>query len=131
MDISTKYTWAYLLEVGVVTTGDWNYYGGNWDKVDGEYAEPQPAMVELLKKIKSVGIDWTKTRPPRSTTERVFDGTFVDASETEALIGTLILKDGTQHMVGSKDSAPRFSDYARHLSEMMADEVRFKNLVGD
>lgn len=144
-----KFVWAYMLEQGRETTGEWNYYGGRWDYgaakvqpawiakqypgkfVEKEWREADESHKELLELIKQVGIDWDKTQPPESSQQSEFNGTFNESSHIEALLGKLVLKDGSETLIGVKNAEVRFKGYLEFLTNLMEDEERVKRILGE
>lgn len=86
---------------------------------------------DKLAKVKAIGVDWNKTLPPESSQESVFNGTFNDSSEVETLLGTLVLKDGSEYSIGVDNADTRFSDYLKTLSQLAADKQRVKDILGE
>ena len=41
MDQALKFTWAYMIERGRLTTGKWSYYGGNFDDVTNDWQKSE------------------------------------------------------------------------------------------
>ncbi len=133
MDDSLKFTWAYMLQEGIITTGTWSYYGGRYDGVKKSYDYTQDAkdMEVLRSDVKSIGIDWTKTSIPESSMESCFEGTFSDSSSVETLLGTLVLKNGSEYVIGVSNAEVRFSGYVAMLKNLMEDKQRVKDLLGE
>lgn len=88
-------------------------------------------MKKLRSEVKSIGIDWDKTKAPRSDKAGVFNGTFAESSTVETLLGTLVLKDGSKYIVGASDVELRFSEYAKRLADLAADQQRVKEILGE
>lgn len=129
---SVKFVWAYLLKEGIVTNGKWSYYGSSWENVgQQDWRNIDRDMNILRSEVKSIGIDWTKTSNPESSTNNCFDGTFVESSKTETLLGTLVLKNGKTYKVGLKDAELRFSNYAKALVDLMKDRQMVKEMIGE
>lgn len=129
MNEATKFVWAYLLENGYETTGKWSYYGSCWESIPGRewnsnYKE------ELLNKVKTVGVDWEKTNEPVSSVEYGFDGTFVESSTAETLLGKLVLKDGSSYFLGCED-ADNMGSYINNLKKLMNDRDRVSRILGE
>lgn len=124
-----KFVWAYLLERGHETTGEWSYYGSGWESVPGRKWN-YDYHAELLQKVKNIGVDWKKTEEPESSLQTCFDGTFVDASECEALIGTLVLLDGSNYIVGCTDE-DNMGSYINNLMKLMRDKNRVADIFGE
>lgn len=96
-----QFAWAYLISLGQANVEP-SYYGGT-DVVDSEVVGKKSKggyhfsfEEAFLDKIKAIGVDWTKTKAPKSSMYSEFEGTFCDPSEKEYLTGTLILKDGSE-----------------------------------
>lgn len=117
---STQFAWLYLLKNG--STGDHSYYGGKdhktlelnrlgklmgW-KTDGKgnYRPPIEGYMAFFEQVdaafrhelKTVGVDWSKTKAPHSDSVSVFNGTFNDPGSKETLRGVLVLKNGAQQV---------------------------------
>ena len=131
MDIldTKKFVWAYLLENGHETTGVGSFYGSGWERIPGRKWN-YDYHPDLLQKVKDTGVDWNKTEEPESRTESLFEGTFIDCSECEALIGTLWLLDGSSYIVGCKDD-DNMGSYINNLMKLMNDQNRVKNIFGE
>jgi len=139
IDESLKFVWAYMLEVGIITNGEWEYYGGGYKRVitdgksdltsvmSGEYY----AKDILKNKLKAFGIDWYHTKSPQSSMKSEFTDTFHPAREVETLLGTLVLNDGTSYQIGVDHSEQRFSDYVKYLSQLAKDKERVKEILGE
>lgn len=135
MDPSLKFVWAYMIEKGHVTNGEWSYYGSGW-----EYPEPVAKMTwtrqskyteDLRSKIREVGIDWEKTSIPIAEQQSCFNGTFAESDEVEALIGDLVLKNGERYKIGTNSSESRFSSYLQNLQHLFNDTERVKRILGE
>jgi len=124
-----KFVWAYLLENGKETTGEWSYYGSDWESIPNRKWN-YDYHTELLQLINTVGVDWDKTQEPTSGKENCFEGTFCDASGCETLIGTLVLKDGNEVIVGCRDE-DNMGSYISNLMKLMRDQDRVKNIFGE
>lgn len=132
MDESIKFVWAYMIETGNLTDGTWSYYGGDFarlDEYDWRKAEKNKAALQAA--IKSVGIDWTKTSTPISSNESAFTDTFHDSLDVETLLGTLVLKDGSEYLIGVGDADRRFGDYVKNIAQLAADKQRVKDILGE
>lgn len=130
MDESIKFVWAYMLEEGRITDGIWSYYGGLGD-VKRDYKDYGAPEIALRKKVKEFGIDWNKTMSPKSSHESKFNGTFADSDKVEVLLGTLILKDGSEYIIGISNADTHFSSYLKVLSRLAADKQRVKDILGE
>ena len=121
-----------MIEEGVVTDGKWEYYAGRFNTEHmWDWEKSKKFKEDLIEKIKSVGIDWDRTRSPESGIESCFEGTFADSSEVETLLGTLYLKDGTEYMIGVSNAEKRFGAYVETLAAFMADKQRVKDILGE
>lgn len=83
------------------------------------------------KKIKDVGVDWKKTKPPEEEQRSQFEDTFSPSSQVPSLLGTLVLKDGTEYMIGVGNSQTRFGAYAKYLADFFANEQKMKQILGE
>jgi len=126
-----KFVWAHMLEGGKLTNGKWSYYGAGWEDVTNNWTKNEAAFTDLKKKIKTVGIDWSKTNEPSSSMESAFTDTFHDADSVEALIGVLVLKDGTQHTIGHSNSDLNFGQYVRMITELNNNQQKIKDILGE
>lgn len=122
-----------MLEEGYETTGDWNYYGGGWELVgaDFDYVEARKSMLKLRDVIKVTGIDWTKTEIPTSSENSQFNDTEGPSTHVSSLFGKLVLKDGSEHLIGVSNSERRFSEYMLNLSQLATDKQRVKDILGE
>lgn len=129
---SIKFVWAYMIENGFVTVGEWDYYGGSWYAADGyDWRARDANMNKLRADVKKIGIDWDKTETPQSTDEVGFTDTESPGSKAETLIGNLVLKNGKQYLIGVNDAAERFTSYVRELAELAEDRQRVKDILGE
>jgi hypothetical protein len=132
MDESIKFVWAYMIESGHLTTGKWSYYGGDFDRLDGyDWRKAEKNKADLHEAIKSIGIDWSKTAAPVSNNESAFTDTFHDSLDVETLLGALVLKDGSEYLIGVGDADRRFGDYIRNIAQLAADKQRVKDILGE
>ena len=60
-----------------------------------------------------------------------FTDTFHDSDDVETLLGTIFLNDGSEYIVGVKNSNVRFGDYIKLVKQMMDDTQRVKNIFGE
>src|SRR5690606_40814348 len=121
-DKTLKWVWAYLLRYGVVTTGDWSYYGCEYEPVEGwnfvswEYGEEfNKTRAEFINKVIDVGIDWHKTTSPYTENNSFFEDSFATQSSYKlCTLGKLWLKNGEMFKVGSsKDEAATLAKVAK------------------
>lgn len=133
MDESLKTVWAYMLENGKLTSGSWSYYGGNWEGVstNWDWRKDQEANKEFLDKVKKVGVDWDRTKHPDSDMQSAFTDSFHDSARVETLLGTIVLKDGSEYIVGVKNIDVRFGDYIKMVKQMMENQKRVKDIFGE
>lgn len=118
MDEATKFAWAYLITHGKLTNGNWSYYGGCWEDIDGgvSFEQKISTQAEIEDGAVSVGIDWEKTGVPEVSTENVFNGTFESGGYCLGTIGTLFLKNGKSYRIGSDDEdAAHLAKTAREM----------------
>lgn len=101
-----KIVWAFMLENGELTTGDWNYYTGY------EYSDPkkqycysaiQEGRDNMINSIKKYGVNWDKTGIPEYEEHSYFVGTFQDSEECRCFVGTLYLNDGSEYKLGTRE----------------------------
>lgn len=133
MDESLKIVWAYMLENGKLTDGTWSYYGGDWNSVSSgwDWGESEKLRKDFLAKVKDVGVDWDKTKHPESDMNSAFTDTFHDSDDVETLLGTIVLKDGTEYIVGVKNTDIRFGDYIKLIKQMTEDKKRVSDIFGE
>lgn len=127
-----KIVWAYLVEQGRLTTGEWSYYGGNWEHPDGyKYRKVDAAEKNARGMIRSKGVDWSKTRMPVGAVEQAFTDSYHDSEKVETLLGTLYLLDGTEFLFGCTHVPENIG--ALVISERMVDEnlERVKAVFGE
>lgn len=129
----TKTIWAYMVQNGQETNGEWSYYGSDWEAKNprDSYEKIQKDHKKLLEKVKTVGVDWGKTKNPESNTKSGFAGTFCDADRVETLLGTLVLNDGSEYMIGVSNAATRFGDYCRAIAQIAHDNKRRNEIFGE
>lgn len=131
MDNTLRFVWAHMIERGHLTTGVWSYYGGDWDHLPGDYRKIDAANKAFKEKVKTVGVDWDKTKEPESSMESAFTDTFHDADSVETLLGTIVLKDGTEYMIGVGNSDINFGEYIKLIRRQLEDQQRMKDIFGD
>ena len=124
-----KTVWAYMLENGRETNGKWSYYAGGYEnarleKWDYDY------HADLLKLVKEIGVDWEKTLEPTSNIERAFTDTFHDSAECETLLGTLVLKDGREFLIGCHDE-DGMGSYISNYMRYVKDKARVSSIFGE
>jgi len=136
MDQSTKFVWAYMIKNGVVTDGEWNQYFGNFEplfRTPGSlnFSQYEIKQSDFLNKIKTIHVDWSKTKNPVSLYGYVFEGTENEASMAETLLGTLVLLDGSEYKIGMANERTGFSDYLMSISEFASDPQIVKDILGE
>lgn len=134
MNESLKFVWAYMIEQGRVTNGEWSYYSGNFEDAyqnNHDYTARATIMNSVRLKVKEIGIDWNKTKSPTSSMESSFEGTFSPSSYVETLLGVLVLKDGTEYTIGVGNAEKRFLGYLEILNNLMEDKERVKDILGE
>lgn len=124
-----KIVWAYMLENGRETTGEWSYYGSDWESIPGRNWTVD-YHAQLLQKVRSVGVDWDKTVEPSSSVESCFDGSFVPSSRAETLLGTLILNDGSEYTIGCRDD-DGMGKYIETFMRYLKDSTRVSSVFGE
>jgi len=130
-DESLKFVWAYMIENGVLTDGNWSYYGGHYEYLHNDWRKSDAAMKKLREDVKKYGVDWEKTIQPQTFSERAFTDTFHDSDDVETLLGTVYLKDGSNYLIGCNDSDLKFSQYVKILAELAQDRQRVKDILGE
>lgn len=131
MNDTLKFVWAYMIENGRITTGEWSFYGGNWQSAGQEWRESEKRNETFKEKVKKIGVDWGKTEAPISSAESAFTDSFHDAEQVETLIGTIVLNDGSEYLIGVSNAEHRFSNYAKLLSDLAEDKARVSNILGE
>jgi len=128
-----KFVWAHMIERGKLTTGEWSYYGGDWESSPStwKWEEVDAANKAFKEKVKSVGVDWDKTKEPESSMESAFTDTFHDSDTVETLLGTIVLKDGSEYLVGVGNSDINFGEYIKLIRRQLEDQQRMKDIFGD
>lgn len=125
-----KFVWAYIVERGHLTNGEWSYYGGDWEYPNKSHDYNNDG-VKLREKIKTIGVDWDSTGDPVSSIESEFTDTFHESKSVETLLGTLVLKDGSKHMIGVGNANLEFSGYARLIKKQSEDTNRISRIFGE
>lgn len=131
VDESNKVVWAYMIEEGSITTGTWSYYGGCWESPFNYDRRHDAANKEFKEKVKKVGVDWNKTHPPVSSLESAFTDTFHPSDDVETLLGTIVLKDSSEYIIGVSNADKKFGEYVRIITEYVKDRERVKNVFGE
>jgi hypothetical protein len=129
---SKKAVWAYMIQKGTLTNGQWSYYGGcfedgfnyNWRKIE-------EASAKFRDKVKTIGVDWDKTDMPESDKHSAFTDTFHDSETVETLLGVVWLKDGSKYKIGVTHAEMRFIQYAKMVSEFVSDTERIRDILGE
>jgi len=129
MQDEKKVIWAYMLEHGYETTGEWNYYRSAWESIPNRDREKDYHQ-ELKEKVLSIGVDWEKTKLPDSSIESGFTDTYHDSSKCEALLGVLYLKDGSEYIIGSRDKEG-MGTYIEKLLSFIKSSDRVKSIFGE
>lgn len=131
-----KIVWAYMLENGYETNGEWSYYGSGYEPALG-YPSKYDAKAmgakknALLEKVRTVGVDWKTTAMPEPRTQPLFNGTFNEATNAESLLGTLVLNDGTKYLIGCGDEEARMGWYVVQFAQFAADQERVRKILGE
>lgn len=108
----------------------WEYYGGHYERkrqcdYDEKATSKEGELVykdsrELIGRVKKIGVNWDKTKIPKSESHTVFNGTFNSETEyKECLIGTLVLTDGQKFLVAVEGADDTFQDFAVKLQKYM------------
>jgi hypothetical protein len=129
-----KFVWAYMLKEGIITKGVFEYYSMGYehtDDVSWNYDKQLAQKDKLLSDVKSIGIDWDKTKEPVSSMNRIFNGTFDQDSNVESLLGTLYLKNGKEYLIGVSNCDTRFSSYVKNLMSLAEDKALVKDILGE
>jgi len=129
---SKKAVWAYMIQEGKLTNGEWSYYGGAFDDdFNYDWRKAEEAEKKFRERVKTVGVDWDNTTTPESDTQSAFTDSFHDSAKVETLLGTVYLKDGSKYKIGVKHAEMRFIQYARMVAEFVSDNERIKDILGE
>lgn len=134
LDESNRVVWAYMIVEGKLTNGKWNYYAGDWESHKPnscKWRELEKDNSDFKEKVKTIGVDWTNTQIPISSMEKAFTDTFHDSDDVETLLGTMVLKDGSEYTVGVGNADKRFGDYVKVVMEYVRDSERVKAVFGE
>jgi len=132
VDDSLKFLWAYMLEEGNITDGNWNYYGSSFSSPPNmNWRSLQTAMAEIRDKVKNIGINWGLTKSPESGEEFGFNDTYSPSSRVPTLLGILHLNDGSEYTIGVDNPEQRFQNYVESLRNLMEDKQRVKDILGE
>lgn len=136
MENAQKFVWAYIIEQGEITDGTWCYYGGRWNPEDfnASHEKRVKQKKELLKKVKTIGVNWDLMEHPVSSNESIFQGTDSSSTNTGTLLGTLVLKDGSIYLLGVSGYGERIGSYMKFLQEACKedeDKKRVKDILGE
>lgn len=98
-----KVIWAFMLENGKVTNGEWSYYGDSYENTSDtfDWREDQKLMKVLHSAVKSCGVDWEKTSIPDYECHSSFAGTDCQSDERECLLGNIVLNDQSIYKIGT------------------------------
>lgn len=121
---SIKIIWAYMLENGHITNGEWNHYGGCWDRPPGpgfNWKSIDATEKEFRKKVKKIGVNWSKTKEPTSSMESAFTDSFHPSDDVETLLGVIVLNDGSEYMIGVDNADHDFSSYIKMIANLAKD----------
>lgn len=126
---SKQFAWLYVVENGIAGKKP-SFYGGykydeetrvrfpNVDKNSWIYPPDTTVHDTFIKDLKTIGVDWEKTKPPTSSFVSEFNGTFNEASTKEYLEGIIILKDGSkQNWIADKLEVSNAFDMMEQVSE--------------
>ena len=109
-----QFSWRFLVDTGYVVNDNWDL---QWDEYAGRFTKNDEATKECLEKIKTVGIDWTKTRPVGEGTGSKFVDTFGPSDTVPTIEGTLVLKDDTEYDWGTQNVT--LTDISAYLIEFL------------
>lgn len=125
-----QFVWAYMLQAGIETTGEWGIYHGQWISVGGKTAEK--TREDTLRKLKQGGgIDWEKTTMPASSRQYEFDGTESPGRYHDAVLGDLVLKNGDRLKIGVGGEELRFQNYIAQFHYLTEDRQRVIDIIGE
>jgi hypothetical protein len=129
-----KVVYACVIKHGRLTTGDWSYYGSGWEPVTKVNIKKENIVLEkeiVLKRIREIGINWSRMQEPNTERRDSFNGTFAeDAAYTECSLGKVILKNGEIHYFGTMEPVP-FSSTMLEIYELVSDPEAVKKIVGE
>lgn len=129
-----KIVWAYMIEAGTVTSGEWSYYRGRWETPEialYDWRQSSKQTEEAISKVKKYGVNWDKTQAPKASQQNEFNDTFSPSTQVESLLGTIVLNNGESIMFGVSGSETRFSEYAKTLASLMTDKRRVAEVFGE
>ena len=109
-----KVIWAFMLENGKVTNGDWSYYGDSYDGVD-DWRVDEKQINKARSAVKSFGVNWEKTTIPDYECHSSFAGTDCKSDERECLLGTIVLNDESTYKIGIAE----ISEAAKHCRKSL------------
>lgn len=113
-----KIIWAFMLENGKVTNGEWSYYGGGYASEGNDtydYKKDAKLKKQLIDEMKSHGVDWSKTGVPDYESHNSFAGTDEESSENECLLGDIYLNNANVFKLGTSE----VSEAAKHAYESL------------
>lgn len=126
-----QFAWMYLISNGRANVEP-SFYGGT-DVVDSNVSGKKDKTgyyrftyeEAFLDQIKSVGVDWDKTKAPKGKMYSEFTDTFHKPNEVEYLVGILSLKDGAEQFWMAK---PLISNVFEQMTNIDVFKSKFKEL---
>jgi len=100
-----KIVWAFMLEHGRITEGEWSYYGGHFEYpkviVNKAWKAIEKFKTDIYFEIREQGVDWNKTGIPDFEHHAEFVGTDNDSNWLDCLLGDLHLLNGKTYKFGT------------------------------
>lgn len=133
MDESLKIVWAYMLENGKLTNGQWSFYSGDWEGIstNWNWAEDKKMFKNFLAKVKAVGVDWEQTACPFFEIRSEFTDSFNEPEDKNTLLGTIHLNDGSIFTIGVGDASKHIVHYVDMMDTLDKDRQRVRDIFGE
>lgn len=127
-----KVIWAYVVDEGIITNGEWSYYGGHFEAPTRYKQSERDAERKAMRDaILQIGVAWDKLDVPEYQQRSEFVGTGNDSAQTDTLLGTLILNDGTTYMLGVDNCDMLYENYAETLRKVRASTALVSEIFGE
>ena len=114
-----KIVWAFMLEHGCITEGEWSYYGGHFEYPKSIKNKSREAIEKFKDavyfEIREQGVDWNRTAIPDFEHHTEFVGTGNDSNWVDCLLGDLHLLNGKTYKLGTNE----VSDYVSSAIEFL------------
>lgn len=107
-DSALKKLWAYMIDEGTETTGEWSYYGSGWEYPNRGYRvyEGVFTVEEIIRKAvgesKNINVSI-----PRLYEHNSFVGTDEESEQCTCLLGSISIEDGPTFLVGVNNCSTR------------------------